>query len=368
MKKNILGVTSSRADYDLQKEIFKKITLDDKFNFNLLITGSHSIKKQGFSLQIIKKDKYYNNFFITNFPNKLEISNDYLINKYQREIYKKIKTINPIAVILLGDRVEILLFALVCNLLNITIFHISGGETTLGSKDDIYRDCITRFSNFHFVSHIVFKKRITSINKNSKNIFVTGSLGAENIHRFLKKKKTFINSISQLNLNNFYIVNFHPSPEEEKLIMLAINSLTLCNKKIHFLFTSPNIDKGGENLFKKINIEIKKNDNFLFKANLGQDLYFNLLKYAKGVIGNSSSGLTEVPLFSIPTFNIGFRQEGRLKASSVIDIKNVKELKKLTKNIEKIDKGIFVCDTTELIFKNKNASKIIYNKIIDVIK
>ena len=152
-------------------------------------------------------------------------------------------------------------------------------------------------------------------------------------------------------------MNFHPSPEEEKLIMLAINSLTLCNKKIHFLFTSPNIDKGGENLFKKINIEIKKNDKFLFKANLGQDLYFNLLKYAKGVIGNSSSGLTEVPLFSYPHLILALDKRVVLKASSVIDIKNVKELKKLTKNIEKIDKGIFVCDTTELIFKNKMLVK-----------
>ncbi len=195
MKKNILGITSSRADYDLQKEIFKKITLDNNYNFNLIITGNHSIKKHGFSLQKIKKDRFFNNYINIKFPNKLEISNYFLVTQYQKEIYKKIKAINPKAVILLGDRIEILLFSLVCNLLNIKIFHISGGETTLGSKDDIYRDCITRLSDFHFVSHLNFKKRIISINKNSKNIYVTGSLGVENIYNFLKKKNHLLTNL-----------------------------------------------------------------------------------------------------------------------------------------------------------------------------
>ena len=202
---------------------------------------------------------------------------------------------------MLGDRYETLSIAITAHLFRIPIAHIHGGELTSGSIDDAMRHSITKLSNLHFVSHKEYKRRVTQLGENPKNIFVVGSLGAENIqHINYLSKKNLIEAIKLLNFSKNILINFHPETlnlkSQKKQIKEILKSLEKF-KDINKIFTMPGIDRGSNLIINEINRFIKKDKNsYLFKS-LGYKRYFSLIKNIDLMLGNSSSGILEMPSF-----------------------------------------------------------------------
>jgi UDP-hydrolysing UDP-N-acetyl-D-glucosamine 2-epimerase len=265
----------------------------------------------------------------------------------------------------LGDRYEVLAVSLAAYLNKVPLAHIHGGEITQGSLDDGFRHCISKMSNLHFVTHKDYKKRLIEMGENPKSVYNVGALGVENIYKtkFLNKKQ--LEKSLKINLKkNILLVCLHPEITKELTIRLAnetLSALKYCNDK-SIIFTMPGADLYNNIIFKKISIFAKKNSNcFLFKT-LGSQKFLSFLKIADVIIGNSSSGILEMPTFKKPTINIGDRQKGRVKSNSIVDVFPKKNL--IKKKIDFVYSKKF--NTKNIInpYKKSNTSK----KIISILK
>jgi GDP/UDP-N,N'-diacetylbacillosamine 2-epimerase (hydrolysing) len=370
--KSICFLTSSRADFGSIKLLIDEIIKLKKINkIYLIITGSHNDNLFGSNFEI-KVDK---KIIVKRIKIKVQNKDSFsVINSFSESLtaYTNFfKKILPESIVVLGDRYEMLSAALSAYILKINIIHLAGGEKTIGSLDDGFRNCITKLANLHFPVANAYKKRIIQMGENKKTIFNYGGLHFEKIKKTLYLSKRDIEK--KLNfkfLKKNILLTYHPDTIDEKATIknLEIILKSLKNlKNTLVLITSPNSDAKGVVMINSIKLFIKKNKlkHFKFFKSLGSRNYFSILKFINGVIGNSSSGISEVPYFNIKTINLGDRQIGRISMPSIINCsiteKKIKaSLKKLfvLKNKTKLKKNYFY-------YGNGNTSKKIARKIIN---
>ena len=382
--KKICVVTGSRAEYGLLSNLLKKLKKDKFFNLQIITTGMHLSTEFGETYREIENDGLKIN-------KKIEVV---LSSDTAESISKSIglgfvsfseayKDLKPDVVIILGDRYELLAPAFTAFLNNIPIAHIHGGEVTTGAFDDVIRHSISKMSWLHFCSTEVYRKRIIQLGENPLNVYNVGGLGAENVNKIsLIKKENLEKELNIKLTKNFFLVTFHSTTLEtnssKKYFQNLLNALNEF-KDFKIVFTLPNSDTDGRVIIKMIkDFKIKNEDRVYYFTSLGQTKYFSLIKYCKAVIGNSSSGLLEVPSFKVPTVNIGERQAGRVYAPSVINC-NVDEKSiflaikktfdaKFSKKLEKIKNPYYKGETSKKIInilKNKktpqNLKKFFYD-------
>jgi GDP/UDP-N,N'-diacetylbacillosamine 2-epimerase (hydrolysing) len=362
----IFLVTSTRADFGLLKNLIFEFKKYSNFDLKIIATGTHFSKKHGLSFSEIKNNKvqiYKKILTKNNTESPSSLLND--MSFLSKNISSLIKKDNPDLFMVLGDRYEVLAVSLAAYLNKVPLAHIHGGEVTQGSLDDGFRHCISKISNLHFVTHKDYKKRLIEMGENPKSIYNVGALGVENIYKtkFLKKKE--LEKSLKINLKkNILLVCLHPEITKKLTIRLTnetLSALKYCNDK-SIIFTMPGADLYNNIIFKKISIFVKKNSNcFLFRT-LGSQKFLSFLKIADVIIGNSSSGILEMPTFKKPTINIGDRQKGRVKSSSIVDVFPKKNL--IKKKIDFVYSKKF--NTKNIInpYKKPNTSK----KIISILK
>ena len=240
--------------------------------------------------------------------------------------------------IILGDRYEALAAAIICFQFGIKIIHIGGGSLTTGSRDQIYRNCISQFAQLHLVETNLHKKQLSKLNIN-KNVFVVGSLALDNInYRKTLDKENFQKKLNIKFIKNkkIFISTFHPDTTislQKNLKNLNILIKFLIKRNENVLFTYPNADEGFREYIKLIK-KLNNFKNFFVIKNLGQDMYFSALKFSNFLIGNSSSGIIEAPSFKIPILNLGNRQGKRFRSKTVINSEfNINKINKKFKYI-----------------------------------
>ena len=320
----IFLVTSTRADFGIFKNLISNLKKTNYFNLKIIATGTHFSKKHGFSFSEIKNQKVeiYKKVVITNNASSPKsLLNDMSI--LSKSISFLIKKDKPDLFIVLGDRYEIFAVALSAYLNKVPIAHIHGGEVTQGSLDDGFRHCISKMSNLHFVSHNAYKKRLIQMGENPKTVYNVGSLGVENIYKTKLLSKEELEKSLKINLKkNVLLVCLQPEITKTLTINLVnetLSALKFYNDK-SIIFSMPGADLYNDIIFKKIFKFTKRNSNcFLFKT-LGSQKFLSFLKIADVIIGNSSSGILEMPTFKKPTINIGDRQKGRVKSNSIVDV------------------------------------------------
>jgi len=319
--------TSSRSDFGLIKNLIL-ILKKEKINYKLIVSGSHFSKKYGETIKEIKKNniiisKKIKGRFSANTTNDLSKSFSLILNTLAKEISK----LNIDRLVLLGDRFETLAAAVAAYINKICIIHLHGGEITQGSMDETFRHSITKFSHLHFVANEIYKKRVIQLGENPKKVFNVGGLGIDSISKTNLFSKDFLSKKFKINFKKrIFIITFHPETLSIRSLEIQVSNLLLSLKKINnttLIFTSPGVDMGNSYLIKSIIKFVKNNENCFFIKSLGQDYYFSFLNISDLMIGNSSSGILEMPYFKKPTINIGSRQSGRLKSKSVIDVKNI---------------------------------------------
>jgi GDP/UDP-N,N'-diacetylbacillosamine 2-epimerase (hydrolysing) len=324
MKKNICIISGSRADYGLLRPLIKKLEKSMFFNLQLVVTGSHTSKIHGNTISEIKEDNFFINDIIkTTITSDSPVAISKLLAKGIDKFTISLNKLKPDLIFILGDRYEIFSACISAFLLNIPIAHHSGGEVTEGAFDDSIRHSITKMAKIHFVSAQEYKKRVIQLGENPKNVHVVGSFGVENIKTIkllcrddLEKKINFRFKKKTL------LLTFHSETLDLKNTIGNFTELLAAldlNKEISIIITLPNADTFNLKIIKLINNYAKKRSNVKIFKSLGMYNYLSSLQYVDGVIGNSSSGIAEVPSFKIGTINIGTRQKGRLKASSIIN-------------------------------------------------
>ena len=320
MKKKIWVISGGRAEYFLLESLIHKLK---KFDTTLVLTGSHFFKKYGYTFSQIKKTIPIKKI-------KINLKSDsrgeilLFMSKLIQQFTKKMSTNKPDLIMILGDRYEIFSVAVCAMILKIPIAHIHGGEITKGAFDDSIRHAITKLSHLHFVTTEIYKNRVIQMGENRKNVHNVGSLGVENTQRIklLKKKEIEKKLNFTLNKKNL-LITFHPVTLTKNIESIdpLLKSLSKL-RDTNLLFTSPNIDPGNNIILKKIKSFVSRKKNSKLFPSLGQKLYFSCIKVFDGVVGNSSSGIIEVPSFQKGSINIGNRQKGRIAAKNVINCKN----------------------------------------------
>lgn len=233
-----------------------------------------------------------------------------------------LKELDPDLMVVLGDRFEILSAVAAALVAGIPVAHLHGGELTEGAIDDAIRHSITKMSHLHFVATADYRRRTIQLGEQPEHVFQVGALGLDGIARLeLLDRKALEEALGFRFGKRNLLVTFHPVTLEAEdagqmeELLAALEQLP----DTHLIFTMPNADAGGRHMTRMVEEFVAHHPAAKAFASLGQSRYFSCIREVDGVIGNSSSGLIEVPAFGKGTVNIGDRQRGRLKAASVID-------------------------------------------------
>ena len=328
-KRKVCVITGTRAEYGLLYWLIKEIQSDKDLQLQLIVTGMHLSSEFGLTYKEIEK-----NFKIDKKVEMLLSSDTVLgISKSmglaQISFSEAYEELAPDILIVLGDRYEIFSAVSSAMISRIPIAHISGGEVTEGVIDEAIRHAITKMSHLHFVSTEEYKNRVIQLGEHPNRVFNLGAIGIDNINKLkLFSKNEFVKSIDfSLNKKNI-LVTFHPvtlekstSKEQFQELLNSIDELEDTN----IIFTKSNSDTDGRVINQMIDAYVSRNNNAVSFISMGQVRYLSALKFVDAVVGNSSSGLTEAPIFGIGTINIGDRQKGRINLSSVINCNPTKE-------------------------------------------
>ena len=328
--RKICVVTSTRAEYGLLYWLLKEIKADSELKLQLIVTGMHLSPEFGLTYKEIEKE-----FKIDKKIEILSGSHTSLdICAEMARVYEKFASalaeLKPDILVLLGDRYEIFGVAGVASIMQIPIAHIHGGETTQGAFDEAFRHSITKMSHIHFAATNEYANRIIQLGEDPSRVFNVGGPGIENIKKLnLLNKDEFEKSIDFRLAKKNILITFHPVTLENSSAREQFNELLNALDELeetNFIFTKANSDTDGDVINKMIDEYVSENpQKAVAFASLGQLRYLSAIKFVDIVLGNSSSGLLEVPSFKKATINIGDRQKGRARASSVIDVRPVKE-------------------------------------------
>jgi GDP/UDP-N,N'-diacetylbacillosamine 2-epimerase (hydrolysing) len=324
MKRKICVVTGTRAEYGLLRWVMQGIKDDPNLELQIIVTGMHLSQTFGLTYKEIEKDGFHIDYrieTISEFDSPIRISES--VAKGVQGCAIALNELKPDLVVLLGDRFEIFAAATAAMVARIPIGHIHGGESTEGLIDEAFRHSITKMSQIHFVAAPEYRDRVIQLGENPSNVFLVGGLGLDNIKRVTLLDKVELEDVLGLEFKSRnLLVTFHPVTLENDTAEQQMKELLEVLAGLHdstLIFTLPNADTGGRIIIKMIEDFVGSYPNAYSYKSLGQLRYLSCLQFIDGVLGNSSSGLIEVPSFKKGTINIGDRQLGRLKAESVIN-------------------------------------------------
>ena len=320
--KKLLYVTGSRAEYGIMRRLLKKLDTDKEISLDIVVTGMHLAKEYGETYKEIEKDFKIAKKIDIEISNKNNYEVLHSMSIAMEEFSKYFKDNEYDALILLGDRYEILPVAIAAAFNNIPIIHLHGGEKTLGNYDEFIRHSITKMSKLHLVATEEYRKRVIQLGENPTTVFNLGSLGVNNVLEVkLLSKEELDNKLGKID-KPYYVVLFHPETISEISLEEQTNNLIKAlskfKDKYSFVFIGSNSDTGADKIQEIIEKFVKEN-NYKRFISLQNVEYFSLLKYSEGLIGNSSSGIIEIPSLKVATINIGNRQLGRAKGETIID-------------------------------------------------
>ncbi len=334
----IFLLTGSRAEYGSQKRLIDLLSDDSYFDLRLIVTGTHLSESHGYTVRELIEDG-----IVPSYQVKVDIgsaSSDataITFSSILTEMSKIFQNERPDLLLLVGDRFETLATALAAMFLNVPMAHIHGGEVTEGAFDDAIRHSLTKISHFHFVANEEFKDRVIQLGENPSRVFVVGGLGIDSIANTSLLSRVEVEDALGVELREkAFLVTFHPTTNEGSDSLAHVKSLFEAldaYPDFQIIFTMPNADPLGLEVGNMIRGYATRNSNVFIFDSLGQRLYLSCLPFMKCVVGNSSSGLSEVPTFGIPTVNIGIRQKGRPEAISVITTGT--SVKEITTGIDK---------------------------------
>ena len=324
----ICVVTGTRAEYGLLRCVIEGIHASPLLQLQLVVTGMHLSPEFGYTVNEILHDGYSIDFKV-----EMLLGSDTPVGITKSMglgligFADAFDNLKPDLVVVLGDRFEMLCVASAAMIARIPIAHIHGGESTEGLIDEAIRHSITKMSHIHFVAADQYRKRVIQLGEDPNHVFDVGGLGIDNIKNLeLLDKRALEKSLDFVFQPFNFMLTFHPVTLENQSSSSQIEELFLALEKfpdVGLIFTMPNADADGRILFDKINLFCSNHLHSVSFASLGQLRYLSCIQHVDAVIGNSSSGLLEVPSFRKPTINIGDRQRGRLKASSVVDCRPI---------------------------------------------
>lgn len=335
--RKICVVTGSRAEYGILRNLMAAVKADPELQLQVIATNQHLSKLQGETYREIERDGFTIDYKVYMADDEAPDNANSTAKSISRGVSgfaDAFDALQPDLLLILGDRYEMLAVASTALIYKIPIAHLHGGEITEGAFDDAIRHAISKMSHLHFTSTEAYRNRVIQLGEQPERVFNVGALGVENVVKNDFMSKEDIESSLNFKLTDkCFLCTYHPvtlSNMFSEVQVLNLLEALDAYKEYHIIFTYSNSDTNSQIIIKRIQEYVDRNaDRCMFIPSLGQRRYFSALKYVTAVLGNSSSGIIEVPSFGIPTLDIGDRQKGRIAADSVIhcgySVREIKE-------------------------------------------
>jgi GDP/UDP-N,N'-diacetylbacillosamine 2-epimerase (hydrolysing) len=324
MTRKICVVTGTRAEYGLLRWVMQGIKDDPDLTLQTIATGMHLSPEFGLTYRQIEQDGFH-------IDRKIEMltSSDTPVGIAKSMglgligFADALNELQPDLMLVLGDRFEIFSAVSAGLVARIPIAHVHGGESTEGLIDEAIRHSITKMAHLHFVAAEEYRQRVIQLGEQPESVFLVGGPGIDSIKRVeLLNRAELEASLGFAFREKNLLITFHPVTLESATAsdqMLELLAALEGLKDTQLIFTMPNADTDGRALIGLVEQFVARHPNARAYTSLGQLRYLSCIAQVDGVLGNSSSGLAEVPSFNKGTINIGDRQRGRLQAASVIN-------------------------------------------------
>ncbi len=326
MNRKICVVTGTRAEYGLLRWVMQGIKDDPELTLQIVVTGMHLSPEFGLTYREIELDGF-------RIDRKVEMltSSDTSVGIAKSMglgligFADALNDLKPDLMVVLGDRFEIFSAVAAALVAQIPVAHLHGGESTEGAFDEAIRHSITKMSHLHFVAAEEYRQRVMQLGENPEHVHLVGGLGIDNINRLKLLDRSELETLLGFEFGQkSLLITFHPATLEAATAAAEMSELLAALadlKDTQLIFTMPNADTDSRELIRLVEQFTTRHPNACAFTSLGHLRYLSCVAQVDGVIGNSSSGLLEVPSFRKGTINIGDRQQGRLQAGSVINCK-----------------------------------------------
>ena len=322
--KKLCVVTATRAEYGLLAPIIEKLRQEPDVEVHLVVTGAHLSPEFGSTVREIEAagtpiDRRIDILLSADSPAGASKTMALALMGFADYF----EDARPDALLLLGDRFELLAVGAAAMNERIPIVHLYGGETTEGAVDEAVRHSLTKMAALHFTGSEASRKRVIQMGEAPERVFAVGAMGPENALNMPKLTRRQLEESLQCSLGARYaVLTYHPVTLESSPAEKQVDALARAVERfpeITFLCTKANADAGGRAINERLLALSQESGHVLLFDSLGAQRYLSAVSGAEFVIGNSSSGLSEVPSLGVPTINIGDRQKGREHGPSVID-------------------------------------------------
>lgn len=314
MKKKVLFLTGTRADYGKLKSLMKKVDAHSKFELFVFVTGMHMLSKYGSTYSEIEKDGFKNVYKYINQGSRSGM--DTALSNTIIGLSNYVAELKPDLIVIHGDRLEALAGAIVGAFNNIKVAHIEGGEVS-GTIDESIRHAITKFSHFHFVANEDAQNRVIQLGEKKDSVYVIGSpdidiMYSKNLPSIEKVKARY-----DIDYSKYSILMYHPVTTEIECLQDNIRNLVnaVIESKLKYIVIYPNNDVGSDIILDEYK-RFDSNPNIKVYPSIRFEYFLTLLKYSDFIIGNSSAGVREASVYGIPSINVGRRQQGRVNNNS----------------------------------------------------
>lgn len=323
--RKICIATGTRADWGLLSGIAKALNARNDVKLQIVATNMHLSERYGFTFREIEHDGLHIDYRVP-MPADTDTPHDTVaaMSVCMRGFANAFEALRPDLLLILGDRYEMLAVASAAMIFRIPIAHIAGGTISEGAYDDSIRHSITKMSHLHLTETEECRRRVIQLGEAPERVFNTGAIGIYNIlHTHFLSREELETELATPIPEKSLFVTFHPAtldavPQNEQCANLLAALESRSDYKVFFSY--PNNDTAGRIIIDMIEDYVRQNPERAYvRPSYGQLRYFSLMRFMKAAVGNSSSGIVEVPSLHIPTLNIGIRQNGRRRAASVVD-------------------------------------------------
>lgn len=324
MNRHIAVITSTRADWGLLSPVAKALRSRDDVKLSVIATNMHLEVSRGMTVNEIREDGFEPSVLIPmHCDSDNEVDTAVAMGLHLGDMAKALASLLPDMILVLGDRYEMLAVASAAMMLHIPIAHISGGEITEGAVDDNIRHAISKLSSLHFATTEEHRQRLISMGEQPCNVINAGALGVWNMtHARVMGREELESSLGFRFDRPTLLVTYHPATNdivEPSVRFGALLEALDRHADCKVIITYPNNDPGSAVIIGMIeDYKLSRGDDVLAVPSLGALRYRSALHQVAAVVGNSSSGVVEVPSAGVPVVNIGMRQQGRTASEAVI--------------------------------------------------
>ena len=319
-KRRILFLTGTRADFGKLKPLIQQVAGSERFEYRIFATGMHMLARYGSTILEIEKAGFGNIYPFINHDGTRTSHMDVTLATSILGLSHYVREFPPDLRVVHGDRVETLAGAIVGSLNNILVAHVEGGELS-GTVDELIRHAVSKLSHLHFVSNDEARCRLVQMGETEESVFVIGSPDIDVMLSPTLPPLDVVKSYYEIPFEPYSVFLYHPVTTELTHLAARVEAVLdgVERSGRHFVVIYPNNDAGSEVVL--AGLERWRGDSrFRMIPSMRFEYFLTLLKHADAIVGNSSAGVREAPVYGVPTVNIGTRQRRRFSWPTIADV------------------------------------------------